>query len=299
MAGSGSQTLAVSMPGRSTSARYSVPNATQRSVSAITAGLQAIGSRSTPKPSRCRPRRCRSRRERSSEASSACSQRGALAHPPGHDSRPRPRCRSRSGTDSPCADQLAADGVVVRQRAVVHQALVGARWRTDARRPWSPRIRSPCGYGRWHGCRSCRRGRSAPRHSSGRPTSLKISIRRPAADDGHLRNGGHPAARMRGSIRGPDDEDEVGVVQTMRERRAARSRGGCTSAPKSQSRRPADGELHMPRRCGAVDGKARRIRAAVAQGAEHPGEQHRARVRACSLRNKPTMPHIGVKTNGL
>ena len=50
MAGLGSQTLASSTPGRLTSARYSVPNATQRSVSAITAGLQAIGSRNTLKP---------------------------------------------------------------------------------------------------------------------------------------------------------------------------------------------------------------------------------------------------------
>src|ERR1700722_10461220 len=50
LAGVGSQTRATSMPGRSTSARYSVPNATQRSVSAITAGLQAIGSRNTPNP---------------------------------------------------------------------------------------------------------------------------------------------------------------------------------------------------------------------------------------------------------
>ena len=38
------------MPGRPTSARYSEPKATYWSVSAITAGLQAIGSRSTPKP---------------------------------------------------------------------------------------------------------------------------------------------------------------------------------------------------------------------------------------------------------
>ena len=50
LAGSGSHTLAVSIPGRSTKARYSVPKATHRSVSAITAGLQAIGSRSTPNP---------------------------------------------------------------------------------------------------------------------------------------------------------------------------------------------------------------------------------------------------------
>src|SRR5205814_3631580 len=50
VAGSGSHTRAAAIPGRSTSARYSVPNATSRSVSAMTAGLQAIGSRSTPKP---------------------------------------------------------------------------------------------------------------------------------------------------------------------------------------------------------------------------------------------------------
>jgi hypothetical protein len=39
------------MPGRLTSARYSDPKATYWSVSAMTAGLQAIGSRTTPKPS--------------------------------------------------------------------------------------------------------------------------------------------------------------------------------------------------------------------------------------------------------
>ena len=38
------------MPGRLTKARYSDPKATYWSVSAITAGLQAMGSRTTPKP---------------------------------------------------------------------------------------------------------------------------------------------------------------------------------------------------------------------------------------------------------
>ena len=42
VAGAGSQTLAFSTPGRPTRARYSEAIATQSSVSAITAGLQAI-----------------------------------------------------------------------------------------------------------------------------------------------------------------------------------------------------------------------------------------------------------------
>ena len=51
VAGSGSHTRASSAPGSTASARYSDAIATQSSVSAITAGLQAIGSRSTAKPS--------------------------------------------------------------------------------------------------------------------------------------------------------------------------------------------------------------------------------------------------------
>src|SRR6476659_332585 len=50
-AGSGSQTTASAAPGRTAIARYSDAIATHSSVSAITAGLQAIGSRSTAKPS--------------------------------------------------------------------------------------------------------------------------------------------------------------------------------------------------------------------------------------------------------
>ena len=49
--GSGSQLTASSAPGSTAIARYSEAIATQSSVSAITAGLQAIGSRSTAKPS--------------------------------------------------------------------------------------------------------------------------------------------------------------------------------------------------------------------------------------------------------
>ena len=52
------------------------------------------------------------------------------------------------------ADQLAAQIVVVGQRAVVHQALVGAGRERDARPSSSPPIPSPCGYGRCRACRS-------------------------------------------------------------------------------------------------------------------------------------------------
>ena len=51
VAGAGSQTVASSAPGSTAIARYSDAIATQSSVSAITAGLHAIGSRSTAKPS--------------------------------------------------------------------------------------------------------------------------------------------------------------------------------------------------------------------------------------------------------
>ena len=51
-AGSGSQERAPSAPGSTAIARYSEAIATQSSVSAMTAGLQAIGSRMTAKPSR-------------------------------------------------------------------------------------------------------------------------------------------------------------------------------------------------------------------------------------------------------
>src|SRR3954449_3140150 len=50
-AGSGSQTVASAAPGSTAIARYSEAIATQSSVSAITAGLHAIGSRRTAKPS--------------------------------------------------------------------------------------------------------------------------------------------------------------------------------------------------------------------------------------------------------
>src|SRR3954452_19305324 len=50
-AGSGSHTVASAAPGSTAIARYSDAIATQSSVSAITAGLQAIGSRSTANPS--------------------------------------------------------------------------------------------------------------------------------------------------------------------------------------------------------------------------------------------------------
>src|ERR1700736_5337749 len=49
--GSGSHRAASAAPGRTAIARYSEAMATQSSVSAITAGLHAIGSRSTAKPS--------------------------------------------------------------------------------------------------------------------------------------------------------------------------------------------------------------------------------------------------------
>src|SRR6185437_2065348 len=51
VAGSGSQIRAPSAPGSVAIARYSEAIATHSSVSASTAGLQAIGSRSTAKPS--------------------------------------------------------------------------------------------------------------------------------------------------------------------------------------------------------------------------------------------------------
>ena len=50
--GSGSQMRAFSTPGSPAKARYSLPIATQSSVSAITAGLQAMASRTTAKESR-------------------------------------------------------------------------------------------------------------------------------------------------------------------------------------------------------------------------------------------------------
>ena len=50
-AGSGSHTAAASAPGSTAIARYSDAIATQSSLSAITAGLHAIGSRNTAKPS--------------------------------------------------------------------------------------------------------------------------------------------------------------------------------------------------------------------------------------------------------
>ena len=50
--GSGSQMRAFSTPGRPASARYSLAIATQSSVSAMTAGLQAIASRTTANESR-------------------------------------------------------------------------------------------------------------------------------------------------------------------------------------------------------------------------------------------------------
>ena len=71
----------------------------------------------------CRPRRCRSRRGRQGSPRAP-----ARASPPRASarsgSRRRPRCRCRSGSGSPRVRSVAAQAVVVRQRAVVDQAQV-------------------------------------------------------------------------------------------------------------------------------------------------------------------------------
>ena len=104
--------------------------ATQSSVSASTAGLHAIGSRSTANPSAVPTGRCRSRRGR----------RGSPRAPPRatrprasatRGSRRRPRCRSRSGTGSPRGGALAAAGCGSRASRC-GRGRRRARSRTDA-----------------------------------------------------------------------------------------------------------------------------------------------------------------------
>ena len=113
------------MPGRLTSARYSEPKATYWSVSAMTAGLQAIGSRTTPKPDLVPTTKVK----KPSRSSSALVQRLPEILALGHFG------REIGGSDlgvvfglegHALPHQFAAQVVVVGQRAVVHQALVGA-----------------------------------------------------------------------------------------------------------------------------------------------------------------------------
>ena len=109
---------------------------------------------------------------------------------------------------------------------------------------------------------------------------LLVDLHAPAAaDDGQFRHGGNlrPYGRLHPR---PDGEDDVGVVHDMRERRAARfeaaHEGGEIAIARYRGR-----SLDRTGRCGAVDRKARCIRAAVAHGAEHAGqERSQARVRA-------------------
>jgi hypothetical protein len=105
-------------------ARYSEPKATYWSVSAITAGLQAMGSRTTPKPLRVPTTKVK-KPSRSVSVPPWLAQPGALLHlvaeERGRDLRVVLRLEAHAG-----AAQLPPHGVVVRQRPVVHEALVGS-----------------------------------------------------------------------------------------------------------------------------------------------------------------------------
>ncbi len=155
-------------PGSTAMARYSDAIATQSSVSAITAGLQAIGSRKTAKPSRGADREGVEAVEVVEAVHQRVVQRVALAQAP----------RQVAGGDlgvvlgvelDALAAQLAAQAVVVRQRAVVHEAEVEAGREGVRAERRDARSRSPCGCARGRGCRGCRRARTAPRtRSAGR-----------------------------------------------------------------------------------------------------------------------------------
>ena len=89
----------------------------------------------------------------------------------------------------------------------------------------------------------------------GPPDLLEDGHAPAAADDGQFRHGGD-LRPYGGFIRGPDGEDEVGVVHDMRERRAARFEAAHEGGEIAIAR-TADGQLDRTGRCGAVDGKAR------------------------------------------
>ena len=167
---------ASSAPGRRAIARYSDAIATQSSVSAITAGLQAIGSRSTAKPSSVPTRRCRSRpgrRGRLQRLVQRCRPRACARS----GSRPPPRCRCRSGTRCP-------RGAALRRRRLwlTSEPLWTRQRSSPVENGCEPcgrdaRSRSPSGCGRWRGCPACRRGRSAAQRRAAAPSPCRSRSR--------------------------------------------------------------------------------------------------------------------------
>ena len=252
--------------------------ATQSSVSAITAGLQAIGSRSTAKPSARADEEGVEAVEVVEAALERLLERVALAQPPGQV----------AGRDlgvvvglehDALAPQLLAQAVVVRERAVVHQAQVEPgreRVRVLGRDPLSVAIR--VWPSAWLPCSSSSRKRSA--NTSGRPISLKISIALPALI---TRSSGWCAASQAiASSAGAGTSTTPWLARTSTRRRHRRRRRARGAARASRTAR--GGVQREPGRAGrgglAVERDAGAVGTAIAELLEH-----RRQVRAEPLRD--------------
>jgi hypothetical protein len=87
---------------------------------------------------------------------------------------------------------------------------------------------------------------------------------RAGADDGHLREGGERVAGERFAI-GRQGHDDVGVVVAMRDLFADRRTQALEHGVEIEFQGAAKGEFQIARGLAAVDGKSRRVRAAIAE----------------------------------
>ena len=113
---------------------------------------------------------------------------------------------------------------------------------------------------------------------SGRPTSLKISMRLPLPT---TVSSGMAAIFARTAVSRclRDREDEMGVAHNMRQSRAA-GLEAADDGGKIVVARSADRQLDRARRRGAVDGETGGIGPAIAQRSQHAGKRGRVPVRA-------------------
>ena len=188
-----------SIPGRSTSARYSVPNATSRRSRPSPRACRRSDRAARRSPLRCRRRKCRSRRESSSEASSAC----RSEPPPCAFAGQKPAATSVSFSvwnDSPC--------VISSRRTALwldSEPLCTRHWSAPVVKGWAPSVVT-ADFGRHagmaDGVRAAHRAEAElPRHIVG--TSHFLENLHPAAgpDDGDLLKGGQCPPRRAQPVR--------------------------------------------------------------------------------------------------
>ena len=145
--------------------------------------------------------------------------------------------------ENPSRLQHAAEVVVVGQRAVMHEALVRAgRIGVDAVGGHRP-TRSPCGYGRWRGCRSFRRGPKRSATVSGPPDLLVEFHAVASADEVDLRRLDERASRRDGGSKScaGDGGRRRGCrdARRWRRRKSGRSRRSTAAARSFRPQAPA------------------------------------------------------------